>query len=290
VSSFKIHRGSKEAELRAMKKGDLSLVVVIPADATKKAMTGSKIEVPVYYDPSKSVTTAALMSAVGEILNETERQITKRPQMFIMKSQSVQTIKLRNIDYLLPSILAMALMQLGLFGALRLVSLRERKILKRLGATPLPRFTLIAGEVTVRLMMAMIQTLLIVIIGRLVFNVHVLGSWLQVIGLVFLGAATFVSLGYALVSFAKTEDAGNGIIQLVQFPMMFLSGIFFPVSFMPGFLQPIMKALPLTYLGDALRQVMSAATPLYPLATDLLVMVAWLIVSMLLGIRFFQWE
>lgn len=200
------------------------------------------------------------------------------------------TFQLRQIDYLLPGILAMVLMQLGLFGAMRLVNLRERKILKRLGVTPLPRSLLIGSEVATRLLMALAQTISIVICGRLLFDVAIVGGWWSLLAIVLLGGAVFVSLGYMLVCFARTEESGQGILQLAQFPMMFLSGIFFPVSVMPSFLQPVIKAIPLTYLGDALRQVMTGASPLYNLYTDIGVLLAWMVVSIIVAIRFFQWE
>jgi ABC-2 type transport system permease protein len=290
VPTYTVHRGSKDSELGQLKKGNRSLVVVLPANLSQQVTSGAKGEIPVYYEPSKQQENYILLTSVNELLNQAERQITNRPMLFETQPLKVQAAHLKNIDYLLPSILAMALMQLGLFGALRLVSLRERKILKRLGATPLRRSTLIAGEVTVRLTMAIVQTITIIIVGQLAFNVKILAPWWQIFLLVLLGAATFVSLGYMLVSFAKTEESGQALVQAVQFPMMFLSGIFFPVTIMPDFLKPVIKAMPLTYLGDALRQIMTGSPPLYPLHTDLIVMAVWLGVTLLLGIKLFQWE
>ena len=80
------------------------------------------------------------------------------------------------------------------------------------------------------------------------------------------------------------------IIQIIQFPMLFLSGIFFPVEIMPDFMRPIIAIIPLTYLGDALRQVMVEATPLYPLILDIGVLSAWLVICMILAIKLFRWE
>ena len=80
------------------------------------------------------------------------------------------------------------------------------------------------------------------------------------------------------------------IIQVVQFPMMFLSGIFFPVDIMPDFMRPVMDAIPLSYLGDAFRQIMVDATPVHSMAVNIGVLAAWLVVSMVLAIRLFSWE
>jgi ABC-2 type transport system permease protein len=75
-----------------------------------------------------------------------------------------------------------------------------------------------------------------------------------------------------------------------MFPMMFLSGIFFPIEIMPDFMLRIAAVMPLTYLGDALRQIMVNGTPLYPMITNLGVMAAWAVACMLLAIKLFKWE
>jgi ABC-2 type transport system permease protein len=146
------------------------------------------------------------------------------------------------------------------------------------------------SEIVVRLGMGIIQTATIVVIGFLVFGVTVTGNLIGVLGTVILGASVFITLGYFLVSFTKTEESAQGLIQVVQFPMMFLSGIFFPVEGMPAFLKPVVNAIPLTYLVDILRLVMVGLPSTYGLWTDLAILGGWLTVCMALAIRFFKWE
>jgi ABC-2 type transport system permease protein len=181
-------------------------------------------------------------------------------------------------------------MQLGVFGAIPLAAQREKLIFKRLAATPLRRWSLVGGTVLMRLMIAAVQTVVIVAIGTLVFDVRVLGNPLLVAFIVALGALTFIAVGFVIGSFARTEEAANAIASVTQFPLMFLSGIFFPIEFMPDVLQPIAAVLPLTYLGDALRQVMVGGSPYVPLALGLAVLTGWLVVCMGIAARFFRWE
>lgn len=282
---FEVHEGSKDEELEALREGKRH-VVAIP----ERFDAENRMNVTVYYDATKQESTQIVIPIISQVLDEMERQMTSRPRIFDLLIEPIQRERLRQIDFLLPGILSMALMQLGLFGSLRLVSLRERKILKSLGATPLNRTALIGSEVLVRLGMAVLQTLAITVIGYLAFHVVVIGGWFDVFRIVLLGAAMFVSLGYLLVSFARTEEAGLAVIQLVQFPMMFLSGIFFPVTMMPKFMQPVIKAIPLAYLGDALRQVMTGYPGDYALITDISVLIGWFVVTMILTIRFWKWE
>lgn len=294
VPAFRVHEGTLDEELDALQKGKRNLVVVIPPQDTVAARIGGKspegLTVPIYYDASRPTSSQILLPAVDRVFSSIEHQLVNRPQLFTTKPQAIQSQALRTIDFLLPGILGMALMQLGLFGSLRLVSLRERRILRHLGATPLNRWVILASEVTVRLLLSLFQALSIIVIGYLVFQVVLVGHWLSIAGVVLLGAATFTSLGYMLVSFARTEESGQGLIQVVQFPMMFLSGIFFPPGFIPAFLRPIVKAIPLTYLADALRQVMVGFPPEYGLSTDLLVLLAWLLATMVLAGRLWKWE
>ncbi|NPV53971.1 MAG: ABC transporter permease [Firmicutes bacterium] len=294
VPAFKVHTGTEEDELGALKKGNRSVVIKIPdvpATALAGAATsGEDVDILVYYDKTQQLASHILLPVVRQVLDEIERGITSAPRLFNVVTEPVQHARLKDIDYLLPGILAMAIMQLGLFGSLRAVSLREQKILKSLGATPLPRGLLLAAEVLVRIIMALVQTCAIIVIGHFAFDVNIVGNWLAVFGIVLLGAVTFVSMGYMLVSFARTEESGQGIIQVVQFPMMFLSGIFFPIDIMPSFLKPVINAMPLTYLGDLLRQVMVGAPPAFSVSTDLLVLGSWAVATLILAVKFWRWE
>ncbi len=181
-------------------------------------------------------------------------------------------------------------MQLGLFSAVGLVSQREKLILKRLGATPLPRWTLVGSNVVLRLLIGIGQAVLIMGIGVAVFGVTVLGSFWLMAGIVVLGALAFIAIGYVIASFARTEEAADGIVQVIQFPMMFLSGIFFPLEIMPSVLRPVAAVLPLTYLGDALRQVMVGGSAYAPLPLDLGILAVWFVVCLGVSARFFRWE
>ena len=185
----------------------------------------------------------------------------------------------------------MALMQLGLFATVApLVNLRQEQVLRRLGATPLPRWQLLVSQVLFRLTIGLIQCGIILGISVAFFNVHVVGNPVLLVGLVILGALMFISLGYLIASLARTVESANGISQAINFPMLFLSGIFFPLAFLPAFLTPVVRALPLTYLGDAFRQVSVGGVPQFPLMVDVLVLAGWALVCSLLAARFFKWE
>jgi ABC-2 type transport system permease protein len=291
VDVFNVTAGSRDALIGDLKNGDLRVVIVVPTGLSAAVGGGQTANVEVYYDPTNQTTAQVVLTIVNEVIRGFEQTLTQRPTLLTIEPLPVTAENLRNIDFLLPGILGMALMQLGLFGtAPALVHLREQQVLRRLGATPLPRTTLLAAQVLHRLTIGLVQTLLIIVVGALLFDVAIVGNILYLIAFVVLGAFMFVAMGYTISGLAKTQESVIGISQLVNFPMMFLSGLFFPVDFMPAWIRPVVAAMPLTYLADALRQVMVGATPVYSLGVDFAVLAGWLIVSAILAVRFFRWE
>ncbi|HET9457003.1 MAG TPA: ABC transporter permease [Candidatus Limnocylindrales bacterium] len=281
-----------EAELtERMRDGELDAVIIVPAGYGETvAAGGAPAQLTVYTDPSQSAADGATRQMVGFVLAQVNQAASGRPPAVAPSFQSVQTNDLNFISYLVPSILGMSLMQLGVFAAIPLVADREKLILKRLHATPLRRWQLVGSNVLMRLLIAIVQTIIIVGVGAAVFGVQVAGNWLLIGLLVLLGSLAFIALGYVIASFATSEESANGMTSVVQFPLMFLSGTFFPIEGMPDALQTVARAMPLTYLGDALRQVMVDGTPFSPLWVCFAVLAAWLVVCFGIAARFFRWQ
>lgn len=290
VPIFEIATGELEGKLDDLRGGDLDAVVVIPAGVETDIGKGELVYITVYYDPSQTTSAQIILPVLRQVIDSINIQMTGQPILFGLAEESIQAHELSYIDYLVPGILAMSILFLGLFGSLTLVEWREKKVLKRFGATPLHRSMMVSSQVFYRLILAITQTLIIIAIAYFVFDVQMVGNLFLLFGLVILGALTFISIGYFAVSRARTVEGAMPIIQIIQFPMLFLSGIFFPVEIMPDFMRPILSVIPLTYLGDAFRQVMVDATPVYPLMLDIAVLGTWCIVCMFLAIKLFRWE
>ena len=293
VSLLDLKDATADDALAQMRDGKLDAVIVVPAGLgaamAATSATGTPFQLVLYTDPSKQSASGTIQQVVAQVVGGINQTLSGKPPALAVDPQTLQTQNLTSAAYFVPSILAMALMQLGVFAAIPLVAQREKQILKRLGATPLARSTLVGSNVFMRLLIAVVQTLIIVGIGVALFGVSVLQP-LAVAALVVLGAVTFVSIGYVIASYARTEDSANTLASVVQFPLMFLSGIFFPIAFMPQWLQPVAALLPLTYLGDALRQTMVGGAAYAPLYVDVLVLAGWLIVTFLISARFFRWQ
>ncbi len=295
VQLLSLHDGSVDDEKAAMQRGEVSAVIVIPkglGDALAQARSGgaTPVAIQVYGDPTQNQTTQVVAGVVNQVANAVNLQAVGGSAVVTVSQLSLQSTTISSVAYLVPSILAMALMQLGVFAAIPLVQQREKGILKRLGATPLARWKLVGSNVLLRLMVALVDMVLILGIGYVFFDVRIVGNLIAVVGVVLLGAGSFLAIGFALASFLKTEEQATGVVQVVQMPMMFLSGIFFSFDFLPGFLQTIARFLPLTYLGDAMRQVMVNGTQVAPLGVDIAILAGWLVVCLGIAARTFRWE
>ena len=288
--------GTWEESKARMLAGDVDGILVLPKglqaviDAAQAGQHPDPVEVTVVTDPSRSNTALALQQIATGLVMAANLRLSGATPLLTVASDALQTNQLNSVSFFVPSILAMALMQLGVFASIPLVQQREKLILKRLNATPLPRWVLVGSNVAVRLVIAAVQTALILGIGVTVLGVSVDGNPLTIAGFVVLGALTFTSIGYVIASFARTEEAANGITSIVQFPLMFLSGIFFPLEVLPQWLKTVATFMPLTYLGDALRQTMVGGAPFVPLWVDFAVLAGWLVVTLGISARFFRWQ
>jgi ABC-2 type transport system permease protein len=288
--------GTFEESKARMLSGDVDGILVIPKglqaviDAAQAGQHPDPIEVTIVTDPSRANTALALQQIAAGLVMAANLRLSGAAPLMSVAPENLQTNQLNSVSFFVPSILAMALMQLGVFASIPLVQQREKGILKRLNATPLPRWALVGSNVVVRLVIAAVQTAVILGIGVVLLHVQVVGNPLAIAGFVVLGALTFTSIGYVIASFARTEEAANGITSVVQFPLMFLSGIFFPLEVLPQWLKSVATFMPLTYLGDALRQTMVGGAPFVPLWVDFAVLGGWLLVTLGISARFFRWQ
>ncbi len=294
VALLELRDADEDEALEGMRQGDVDAVIVVPAGIAEALRPGggggAPVSLTLYTDPSRSTASTTLDQVVERVVGAVNQRLSGVPPALDVDSRPLQTQNIGAAAYFVPSILAMALMQLGLFASIPLVAQREKLILKRLSATPLSRVTLVSSNVAMRLLIAAVQTVLIVGVGALLFGVTIVGNVAVVVGLIVLGALTFLAIGYLIASWAKSEESATAMTSVVQFPLMFLSGIFFPISFMPEWLQPVAAFLPLTYLADALRQTMVGGAAYAALPLDVLILAGWLAVCTTITARFFRWQ
>jgi ABC-2 type transport system permease protein len=197
----------------------------------------------------------------------------------------------RYIDFLLPGLIGINIMGGGLFGVgFVLVDMRVRKLFKRLMATPVHRGDFLLSLLSSRMLFLFPEMLTLLLVGWFFFSVPVKGSLLVLLIVILLGAFAFAGLGLLLGCRTEKTESISGLINLVMLPMYLVSGVFFPSERFPDALQPFIRALPLTQLNDALRQVMLEGAGLNAIAAQLGVLAAWAVITFALALRWFRWQ
>ena len=196
----------------------------------------------------------------------------------------------RYIDFLIPGLLGMNLMNSGMWGiGFALVDMRQRKLLKRFVGTPMRRGDFLLALLSSRLVLMLIEIALLLTLGVLMFHMRVLGSLLAILLLGTIGAVSFGGIGLLTASRAQKIESVSGLMNLVMMPMWIFSGVFFSYERFPAIIQPAIKALPLTALNDALRANILQGTSLFRLWPQLLVLGVWGAISFLLALKWFRW-
>jgi ABC-2 type transport system permease protein len=283
--------GARDELLTALENGNVQVVLLLPADLTEKITAGKASEVEIYYDAARQNSAGIGLGMARILLAETNLNIQGMNPLLVPQIKSVQSNPIKPIDFYVPSTLAMAMLWLGLFGTmLPLVEQREQQVLRRLSICPVRRLNLLLGQVSWRLTVGITQAAAFALMGLTLLGLQFRGDWLLFALASILGALTFISMGYMLAGFSRTTEGAVALAQVVNFPLMFLSGIFFEAQVLPAFLRPVMNVMPPTYLADAFRQTIAGYPGLYPLWTDFAVLFVWLIVFIALGLKFFRWE
>jgi len=206
-------------------------------------------------------------------------------------SQQVHEAGARYIDFVIPGLLGMNLMSSAIWGlGFSIVEARQKKLLKRLVASPMPRWQYLASFLLSRLLLLVIEVGVFLGFARLVFGVPFRGPIWQLAVVCVLASLSFSALGLLIASRAKTMEAASGLMNLVMLPMWIVSGVFFSASRFPDVLQPFIRALPLTAAIDALRGNMLQGYSVQHLFAPVAVLLTWLLVSFAVALRIFRWR
>jgi len=192
--------------------------------------------------------------------------------------------------FLLPGLLGLNLMSMGLFGVGMVnVSYREKGKFRRLAVTPLPKWIFLLGQVLHRLTVTLVQSALMLALGRAAFGIGNQGSYLLLGAVMALGTACFMAMGFALASFAQTTEGYAAVSNAFFFPMMFLSGVYFTLDAAPRWMQHAVVVLPLSPWLKALRAIFNDGAGLAGHWAGLALVAAWTAASFLVAVKRFKW-
>ncbi|HKR62885.1 MAG TPA: ABC transporter permease [Thermoanaerobaculia bacterium] len=266
---------SAEEGKEQLRRGKISLLVVADEhhlvyrfDTTRPDARTARVEVD-----------HALQSAAG------------RRDVFTATEEHVSEQGARYIDFLVPGLIGMNLMGTSMWSiGFSVVNARLRKLLKRMMATPMRKSQYLIAQFLSRLVFLVLEVAIVATFAWLVFHVHIRGSLFTFALVCFLGGCAFSGLGLLIATRAKTLEAISGLMNVIMMPMWICSGVFFSYERFPDAALPVIRALPLTALNDALRAVMNDGATLAQLSPQLLNLGAWAIVSYAIGLRIFRWN
>jgi ABC-2 type transport system permease protein len=277
-------RDAEECRVR-LRTGRTDLVVSIGGEHPGEGSSAASPRYDYFFDATRPEGRLARNAADDAL----ERAAGRR-DVAIAADHPVEEPGGRYIDFLVPGLLGMSMMGGGLWGVgYVIVDMRIRKLLKRFLATPMRRGDFLAGVMISRLLFIIPEVLTILIFARLAFGVMIYGSLASLIFLIFLGAVAFAGIGLLVACRTRTMETASGLMNLVMMPMWLLSGVFFSSDRFPAFVQPAIKALPLTLLNDALRSVMLEGATLASQGVQVAGLCLWAAVTFLLALRWFVW-
>ncbi|MCI0391610.1 MAG: ABC transporter permease [Acidobacteria bacterium] len=281
---------------------DLQPVVMSPAEASQALRTGkvalvvqggiqlngqgSQPGFDLRFDPTRPESQVA-----RRVVNDALQRAAGRADIVVVRDQNFTEPGARYIDFLIPGLIGLNLMGSGMWGlGFAIVQARKQRLLKRLAATPMRRWHFLLSFMLSRLAFLGLEVAAILAFAYFVFNVKVHGSLLNVTLVALLGSMTFAGIGLLVAARTQTIEGASGLMNLVMLPMWLLSGSFFSATRFPEFLQPLIKALPLTALNDSLRAVMNDGAGLSVIAISLVILLVWGLVSFIVALRIFRWQ
>lgn len=278
--AFNVHQGTTDDELDALRNDDRSVVLVFPED-------GSGDTIEMYASsaggPNGQIATGTVRSVVMEVVGASTG--------VTVEQKEISTLNASYIDWFVPGILGFSLMNTGIIGiSTAFVSFREKGILRRIKVTPFALWKFILARIVAALLVALVTSGILVGIGWLVWGLTVHGNPLLIVCALILSALAFLAIGYAIAAIARNTETAASYANLITFPMMFLSGVFFPLGAMPDWLQPLIQVMPLKYAVEALREQMLYGRGIGAIWQDLLILAGVFAVFLAFAVRFFKWD
>jgi len=246
-----------------------------------------------------SLATPQNSSSITTIIKTMVDSINHPPEQTEFQVINLQTIevegrKYSQIDFILPGQLSFALLSVGVSGtAFSFITLRKTLVLKRMFATPSPRWVILGSKILSTMVMSVMQAVLIISVGYFFFEFTLVNGW-QTFGemllLSVLGLLVFLGLGLMVASLSKTEDSASPIANIITLPQFILSGAFFPIDFFPEYLKMIANILPMTFLNNAMRAVAFEGVGLSGITSEIGWLLVWAVAVYAVTVKMFKWE
>jgi ABC-2 type transport system permease protein len=295
---------SYQAARDQLVEGNLKGIIIIPQGFSDALAAGQPATVQVTVDETNPTTASVVQSEISAVFNIIGSSMSMQNinnmdggrvnPTFIMQPISVTKIPLitgvsSSFQFLAPGFMALTVITGSLQGVAAAISReKEQGTMDGLLVAPIPHLSIILGKVAAQTVRGLIQGFLILGLSMVLFGVQIYGSPIIMFIVMVLGTASFVGVGIIMTAVAPDQETAQMMTMLLQFPMMFISGILFPIDQLPGWLQYIGKALPLYYAADALRKVIILNASLAAIMPDVLILIVYTFLTMTVAIPLFE--
>lgn len=288
---FEVSIGEESALRDGVVGGDYTLMLVIPPTFDASPNVATTTELTLVVDAAQVRELGMLMPLLERKLLAIEREFRGTSPLFSLAIEDVQARSQSYLAFLLPGLMAFTLMQLAIAGSgFNIVEYRRKGILKRLFVTPIKPRDFITAIVIARMTIVLVQLTVLLLFAIFALDVRLVGNYATYYLIIALGTFIFLCLGFCLGSIAKTQQSIMAIGNLVIFPQVFLSGIFFPIDSMPAFMQPVANLLPLSFVATAMREIANNGASLLDIVPSLVGIAVWFVLAFLLATRLFVWK
>lgn len=290
ISVIRLIKDKDAAEIgTALEKGNYDAVI-----AVQRNTAGTPAYIANVKYTSASIDKGNILKSVLNNILFTLNSKDVKPTVAQLNESTVKGRIYRTIDFILPGQLGFSLLSTGVFGtAFVFFSLRQNLVIKRFFATPVRRSSIVFGEGIARIGFALMGAVFIILIGHFFFKftlIHGVVTVLNMLLLALIGLIVFMGFGFVVSGVAKSESTIPPISNIITLPQFLLSGTFFSIDAFPSWLQPISRALPLTYLNDAMRKVAFEGAGLWDVKHQILIMAVWGIGIYAVAVKVFKWE
>jgi len=303
---MKLSSASSFDDIKAkLQNSEINGGIIIPENFSENILAGKQGDIIVVIDqsnPQLSVTIQGVLSRTIAMMGEQMaiRNLNVTYHVSMERANSLVTpysVEFKGIvpggsnyfQFVAPGIIAMVVMMALMTGLPHAISYeKDIGTLDGMLAAPISRLSIILGKVTAQTVRGMIQGFIILFLAVVLFGVVIEGNILLVIALIILTVFSFVGLGILITSFTENEETATMVMMTLMFPMMFLSGVFFPLQQMPWYMQGIAKFLPLTYATTALRKVMVLGADVPAVATEVGILLVFGVILLLVAVPMFR--
>jgi len=275
-----------------MKRSELDAAIVLPADfgAVKNGQYPSG-QALVYYSPNNEQSGQALSSILQEQFNQINTKFVNTEMPFVVKAQSTQEASQSRFDYTFAGLIGFSIIGLGIFGPVNVFpELKKQGILRRLHTTPLRVWQYFVANVMSQGFIGVLAIAVMFVTSVVVFDLHMRGNYITFALFTLLSIFCIYGIGLALGGWAKNERQAAPLSNLITFPMIFLSGTFFPRFLMPEWLQSVSNYLPLTPVIDGIRLIVTEGKGLLDILPQIGLLTIWSIIIYIIAFRVFRWE